>query len=392
MSCQTTCILGENLTFTVQCLAGTGAPVAATGTVAYNVYEDETSTAILTGTMTQLASKTGFYSEQIATTAANGFERWKTYTVRISATVDSVSVAKTYSVLCLGAEDTPTASTGALTTTANYKSYAGITHTDDDTLIGYLVSRATSAIEEYCGRILRSDTYRHRYDGDGESELLLDQYPVTDLIYCSTSTQDVLRIENTSSNAYNAYVTVVENDEDNSIAETMTLVVQGGTNAGSNSLTLADYTVTELAAAIVALGSGWTATVGNSTVGVWESIELLPAAGLQCLDCIARIQAPYDPATAAMLDYKSGQLFLTSKFPRGRRNIIVKYTAGYVTTPADLEQICIDLVNVYYRGRKKDLSVKAERLGDHAITMADDSRDLPKTIQVRLAPYKRWLR
>ena len=108
----------------------------------YRVYEDETTTAIKTGTMTKLddANTTGVYSEQLSCTADNGYEADKTYTITISATVDSDTGAISYGFTAKAAETMPAASTGALTTTANFKSYAGITATTDDTLIGYLIS------------------------------------------------------------------------------------------------------------------------------------------------------------------------------------------------------------------------------------------------------------
>jgi hypothetical protein len=59
---------------------------------AYRVYEDETATPILTGSLATLDSSNtdGFYSEQITASTANGFEYGRCYTVRLSATVDSV--------------------------------------------------------------------------------------------------------------------------------------------------------------------------------------------------------------------------------------------------------------------------------------------------------------
>lgn len=59
----------------------------------YRIYEDETSTPILTGSMALLDSTNtdGFYSEQITLSAANGFEKGKCYSVYISATVNSIT-------------------------------------------------------------------------------------------------------------------------------------------------------------------------------------------------------------------------------------------------------------------------------------------------------------
>jgi hypothetical protein len=73
--------------------AATGAATDADAVPSYRVYEDETGTAILTGSMAKLddTNTTGFYSERIQLTAANGFEVGKTYTIYISAAVSSVT-------------------------------------------------------------------------------------------------------------------------------------------------------------------------------------------------------------------------------------------------------------------------------------------------------------
>jgi hypothetical protein len=65
----------------------------ATGSPAYRVYESTTTTPILTGSLALQddGNTVGFYSANITVSAANGFEVDKTYTVRVSATVDSVA-------------------------------------------------------------------------------------------------------------------------------------------------------------------------------------------------------------------------------------------------------------------------------------------------------------
>jgi len=69
----------------------TGVATDADAVPTYRVYEDETATPILTGSMALLdsANTTGFYSERIQLTAANGFEKGKCYTIYVTATVDS---------------------------------------------------------------------------------------------------------------------------------------------------------------------------------------------------------------------------------------------------------------------------------------------------------------
>ena len=92
MGCQAEVEIGKNLTFSV-CThdPDTGVLTDADAVPSYRVYEDETGTAITNGNMAKLddANTTGFYTEQVACTAANGFEDDKSYTIYIEATVDS---------------------------------------------------------------------------------------------------------------------------------------------------------------------------------------------------------------------------------------------------------------------------------------------------------------
>lgn len=92
MGCPTQVILGDSVVFSV-CThdPDTGVLTDADAVPTYRIYEDETATAILNGSMAKLddANTTGFYAETIACTTANGFEDGKTYSVYVSATVDS---------------------------------------------------------------------------------------------------------------------------------------------------------------------------------------------------------------------------------------------------------------------------------------------------------------
>lgn len=110
MGCQSEVYVGDNLTFSV-CThdPDTGALTDADAAPAYRIYEDETATPILTGTMALLdgSNTTGFYSEQIACTTANGFETGKSYTIYISGAVGGTTGGICYGFRTLTA--TPTA-------------------------------------------------------------------------------------------------------------------------------------------------------------------------------------------------------------------------------------------------------------------------------------------
>lgn len=105
--------IDDTLTFTVVThRVDTGALTDADAVPAYRVYEDETGTAILNGNMAKLddTNTTGFYSEQLTLSAANGFEVGKSYAIYVSAAVNSVTGGQTFNFKVIAAVATaPTA-------------------------------------------------------------------------------------------------------------------------------------------------------------------------------------------------------------------------------------------------------------------------------------------
>lgn len=84
--------IDDTYTFTLS-VNGTSGAVDADSVPSYRVYEDETGTAILTGSMAKLddANTTGYYSEQITLSTANGLEKGKSYNIILCATVSSTT-------------------------------------------------------------------------------------------------------------------------------------------------------------------------------------------------------------------------------------------------------------------------------------------------------------
>lgn len=389
MGCPDYAILDQNLTFTVNTTAGTGAPVDADASVSYKIYEDEAAMGIQ-GTMTKLDSQTGLYSEQIECTLALGYERFKTYNIRITAAINSVTVAKTYSFIALGGSDVIQATQDALTTVANFKTYANVSGGDDDTLIGLLINRATELIQSYTKRTLISATFREIQNG-GDNVINLREYPVTDIDFFSVGRDDAIRIVNESSDAYRASVSV----EDSTLsAPTMTLKVRGGTNDGSSSITLSDHSnLAALAVVINALGTGWTATTQSSIFDLYDPIELLPVGSREALTQAACLQVPAEPRSNYETDLSAGMIVVGWNTPNGQNNVIIKYTAGYSTTPADLEQACIDVVKLMYETRNQTSGLDKEKLGDYSYQKSaggqfQDLGNLPVSITKILDNYK----
>ena len=91
MGCPSEVYIGDNLTFSICTHDPDTGVLTDPSSTSYRIYEDETAVAILTGILAILdtANTTGFLTETIACTVANGFEVGKTYTIYIEATVDS---------------------------------------------------------------------------------------------------------------------------------------------------------------------------------------------------------------------------------------------------------------------------------------------------------------
>jgi hypothetical protein len=360
MSCPNIAVLEQDITFSAQFLNASGVPTDLDSLPTYKIYEEVTNTEIASGTMAKQddANTEGYYIEKIETTTGLGYETLKTYTIRVEGLASSVLVATVFSFIVLGQSDLTVASGDLLTTVERFKLYMGITTSDDDTLIGQLITRSTNAIQIFCNRDFVDTTYREFYDGDGQNELTLHEFPVIAVTMLGVGRQDAFGIQNTSTDAYHAQVSVSESD--------LTLQVQGGTNDGTETLTLASYaTLTALFTAIAALDKGWTVTQVEG-VAHWGAIELLPTGkGLQCLTDIAYPSLPDEPENDYITDTTAGILKYFGRFNRGFENIVVRYTAGYTEIPGDLEQICIDLTKQYYDKRNINSDLKREKIGDY---------------------------
>ena len=117
---------------------------------------------------------------------------------------------------------------------------------------------------------------------------------------------------------------------------------------------------------------------------------------------------------------EAGKLFMPSGFtptpilvqgiilwPEGRNELRYEadYTAGYIlpsagaaspppNLPADVEQGAVEFVKSRWQQRPRDSSVKSEKLGDYAVTYADQAAQpggLPPAAIGLLEPYRRVL-
>src|SRR4051794_31426606 len=145
-----------------------------------------------------------------------------------------------------------------------------ITDSSQDTLLQALITALSDAIEKYCNRYLVARNFDELYNGDGDRRLLLRQYPVQSVQSVRYRPVTVLKVTNSdTSTNQQARVSVT------STGLTLKRVASGvGT---TSTLAFGTYvTLTALANAVTALGSGWSAQVpGDATdYGKWPSADL----------------------------------------------------------------------------------------------------------------------
>lgn len=182
--------IDDLVTFTVATHSTTtGAATDADAVPAYRVYEDETGTPILTGNMAKLddANTTGFYSEQITLSAANGFEQGKSYNIHISAAVGAVT-GVTIRSLQVRAE-----------VNANVTHYGGTAGTFAS---GVPAVNAT----QISGDSTAADNLESEYDGTGYGQVLVR----TTIATLASQTGFTLTAGSADDNAYNGCIMVIQ--------------------------------------------------------------------------------------------------------------------------------------------------------------------------------------
>jgi hypothetical protein len=185
------------LTFTVNTHRfDTGVATDADSAPAYRVYEDETGTAILSGTMAKLddANTTGFYSEQITLSAANGFERGKCYSVYLSATVNSVVGTSAYSFQILAGVDVVAISndTAAADTFESWLDQAVTGTADSGTTTTMIDASRTEADTDYwkgAGILFTSGNLAGQYRTITAFDPAIDQITFTPAVTQAVATQ-----------------------------------------------------------------------------------------------------------------------------------------------------------------------------------------------------------
>lgn len=264
----------------------------------------------------------------------------------------------------------------ALTSRDNFKTYAGITTTDDDTLIDSIIDRASDRIETFCNRKFMTRDFSETYDGGSET-VQLRNYPVTAVEIISYGKTAAITVSSATSTDLRATVEVQDDR----------LILSRFDSAGaetSTALTYASYATTASLTTAIDGTTGWNATKVKDVL----SIDLVRSGGVSVLDNSGSLYFldPLDSEYGVSEDTGIVSLMVSSvdwrwgdfphsspKFANGKDNIWVKYTAGYSSIPDDLEQICLEVAHKMYHARKHDPSVASESLGGYSYSKSSVS-------------------
>ena len=273
--------------------------------------------------------------------------------------------------------------TYALCTLANYKAFAGITDTDNDSKLEMLIDAVSDRIEQWCCRKFKSRDYTEFFDGSREQDLRLAQAPLTAVGRVSVGFVDAIRLTGTTTSAYEAYVST------SSTALTLTIKVASGDS--ETELAYADYATLTLLTAAATGTTGWTATLLHDE-GDWASADIVPCGASHCLDPDTVTVKVFEEAYGEYdVDWDAGTLIHTGDgWPCGRRNIYVEYTAGYSSIPDDVEQAAMEMVKDAYDLSLRDNTLASEKVGSYAwAAQAVTTTPLWKSLQDRLSTWRR---
>lgn len=223
-----------------------------------------------------------------------------------------------------------------------------------DSLITWLIPAVESVWDEMTNKNWASATHTETFSGTGDREIFLGNSYLTDIVYVSVGETSVIKIQNTSDNAVASV----------SVTSTGLSLTLNGTS--DTSLLFATYTtVATLAAAITALGGGWSGEAYTSQGG-WASSNLLQMMGRSCAKSWVDLSIPYEYLEDTIAFANTGKI-VSAGFVSGTNNIRVKYVAGYTATtcPDWLKQTLIRQVGHWYmQATEKRWHVSSMQMAD----------------------------
>ena len=278
---------------------------------------------------------------------------------------------------------------------SDVKAYMGITTTSDNTLLDMLIDQASNIIKNELGTDVCATTYTNEvYSGDGTNTLMLDNYPIIEIISANDDKQDAMYIKNT--NATNTHATVqVTSDK----------VVLRKTAAGvqtTNNIMRSDYATLTLMNDAVTAVTDWSGTI-TAAYSAYPVSELLQMPGKNAQNNTAvHLYVPdLTEGDYEIQNVNRAVLYNPYYWSSGYNNVFVTYRAGWETIPDAIQSVCQQLVKLLYDQRSISAGYKKEKIGDYEYELQDSMnistkgtislQSLSPTLYLKIMPYKRLL-
>lgn len=246
-------------------------------------------------------------------------------------------------------------------------------------LLCELINQASDIIETIADRQFKSKTRVEKFHPTQSGEVVVKHWPIIEVLRVHESRRNGISVTNANSTAISALVRVSEDNTD------LDLQIVGGAHAGTDTISLTSYTtLTAVVAQINTLSAkGWSASV-QSGLGNMPSSYLLDVGGSECLEKTIYLEVP-DEALSNYKVYKDRGMIMNCWSDHDE--IIVEYTGGYSTIPDDIKWLANEIVKSVYEARKRDNSLKRERLGDYEYEIASNVVMQNKSL---INTYRNW--
>jgi len=272
--------------------------------------------------------------------------------------------------------------------------------TNTDAVIQRAIDVASSYVSNYCDRLFETATYSEYHDGYGEERLYLKQYPITAVSNLAWSLANVISVTPTESNVYSVSYSADATDVD---------ITVNYSNSASYTTTFdyaTYYTMDLLNTGINALANVSSEVV--STYGNDPSYLLRPVNGLIRDGNTERFDYfRQDTYFRWTVDPESDNILEANvSFPKGIKNVYVKYTAGYIypvdndehtalttagNVPLDLTNAANRLVAIILRDMTAGIvsgQYQRENLGDYSYALWNYAGVPKSSVEAFMATYK----
>lgn len=282
------------------------------------------------------------------------------------------------------------------------QSIRAITDTTYDTILQVWVTAVSVWIEKWLKRTIYSKSFDELYNGSGDARLLLREYPLQLVTSVRYAPQTVLKIQNTTTSTHQRATVRIT-----SSGLTLIRVASGSVTTTTSVTWSGNATLTAVAAAVVALGNGWTAQVVGD-FGLWPSADLYVApsfgdgvssmGSLNARGVWAEIRLhtselahfEWDPRGWLIRSVPYTDPEIESEnvvWPAGLNNFRVQYTAGYTTVPEAIQEAASRWVADIWYQSNRDPNATGSGSGTDFAGYA--SEHPPEPVMLLLRPYRR---